>query len=99
MGTLVVCAFIYVSHVLCCDVRLSASREVNHNLERMLAEGRHLDENPFWHFVIENAPEALYQGYKVSLYGLVSDQLGGGLRVPTAVLPREHKCACVTLQL
>lgn len=65
-------------------MRLStASREVNHNLERMLADGQHLDENPFWHFVMQNAPEALYQGYKLSLYGLVS---------PTW-------CACVSLQL
>lgn len=40
------------------------------NHERMLLKG-YLTEDPFWYFVLTNAPESLYQGYRTSLYGLV----------------------------
>jgi hypothetical protein len=50
----------------------AAAREVLQNHAAMAASGAHLDENPFWYFVMENAPNALYNGYKTTLYGLVS---------------------------
>jgi hypothetical protein len=49
---------------------LAAAREVLANHDRMLQKG-FLTEDPFWYFVIANAPDSLYQGYKTSLYGLV----------------------------
>jgi hypothetical protein len=42
----------------------------NHKL--MAEGGRRLSDNPFWFFVMENAPGRLYDGYKITLYGLVS---------------------------
>lgn len=51
---------------------LAAAREVLQNHAEMVKGGNFLSEDPFWHFVMENAPNSLYQGYKISLYGLVS---------------------------
>lgn len=53
-----------------CFVPLTAAREVLANHDRMLQKG-FLTEDPFWYFVMNNAGENLYQGYKISLYGLV----------------------------
>jgi hypothetical protein len=53
-----------------CFVPLAAAREVLANHDRMLQKG-FLTEDPFWYFVMNNAGENLYQGYKISLYGLV----------------------------
>lgn len=38
----------------------------------MAERGQPLSDDPFWYYVIQNAPNSLYQGYKQSLYGLVS---------------------------
>lgn len=54
----------------------------------MTATGTHLVDNPFWYFVMENAPNALYQGYRSTLYGLVS-QLAGALQ--SFVLPHAQR--------
>jgi hypothetical protein len=58
----------------------SAAREVNHNLASMVSGGQSLEHNPFWRFVMDNAPNSLHLGYRTSLYGLVSTQaeVGGG---------------------
>lgn len=37
----------------------------------MIQGGKDLSDHPFWRFVIDNAPNSLYNGYKVTLYGLV----------------------------
>jgi hypothetical protein len=42
------------------------------NHECIVAGGNHLSENRFWRFVMDNGPWALYSGYKLTLYGLVS---------------------------
>lgn len=59
-----------------CDTSAAASaaaaREVNSNHERMVANGTGLSQNRFWRFVLDNAPWALYSGYKLTLFGLVS---------------------------
>ncbi len=59
----------------------TASREVIHNYERMLQWG-YLTENPFWYFVMNNAPESLHLGYRTSLYGLVRP---------------VHRCVCMSV--
>lgn len=38
----------------------------------MVASGKNLSDNRFWYFVMENAVWPLYDGYKMTLYGLVS---------------------------
>jgi hypothetical protein len=38
----------------------------------MVANGTSLSDNRFWRFVMDNGPWALYSGYKLTLYGLVS---------------------------
>ncbi|WIA17635.1 hypothetical protein OEZ85_014441 [Tetradesmus obliquus] len=50
---------------------VAAAREVLSNHERMTAGGVPLSENRFWRFVMDNGPWALYNGYKLTLYGLV----------------------------
>lgn len=50
----------------------AAAREVWHNHKHMAERGQPLSDDPFWYYVIQNAPNSLYQGYKQSLYGLVS---------------------------
>jgi hypothetical protein len=37
-----------------------------------VANGTGLADNRFWCFVMDNGPWALYSGYKLTLYGLVS---------------------------
>jgi hypothetical protein len=55
----------------------AAAREVNSNHERMVANGTSLADNRFWRFVMDNGPWSLYNGYKLTLYGLVSDAGAG----------------------
>jgi hypothetical protein len=79
----------------------AAAREVLQNHVAMTATGTHLDENPFWYFVMENAPNALYSGYKSTLYGLVShDRHRRQLALPAACTagchsaPTRSCCVC-----
>lgn len=50
----------------------AAAREVLVNHETMLKNGKRLRESRFWNFVVDNAAEGLFDGYKATLYGLVS---------------------------
>lgn len=50
----------------------AAAREVLVNHETMLKNGKRLRESRFWNFVIDNAAVGLFDGYKQTLYGLVS---------------------------
>lgn len=72
----------YVTHImlptcLCtwlhCGVDFchAAAREVQSNHERMVLDGKPLTENRFWRMVMDNAPWAAYNAYKLTLYGLV----------------------------
>lgn len=51
---------------------LPAAREVHSNHQRMTANGTALSDSRFWYFIARNAPWSLYNGYKLTLYGLVS---------------------------
>eukprot|EP00879_Flechtneria_rotunda_P028986 GHRR01031235.1.p1 GENE.GHRR01031235.1~~GHRR01031235.1.p1 ORF type:complete len:764 (+),score=228.21 GHRR01031235.1:75-2366(+) len=53
------------------NTMVASAREVYTNWARMTANGDHLDDNRFWYFVMRNGPGSLYNGYKLTLYGLV----------------------------
>eukprot|EP00878_Enallax_costatus_P031470 GHUV01034416.1.p1 GENE.GHUV01034416.1~~GHUV01034416.1.p1 ORF type:complete len:452 (+),score=95.23 GHUV01034416.1:594-1949(+) len=64
---------------------IAAAREVLANHERMVQNGP-LDGNRFWFFVMWNAPWVLYDGYKLTLYGLVEQVLDKFSQVGSAMV-------------